>query len=95
MLRNIQHLALEVNSVANRLFPKRTDSSMYLKLYAETAEVIDSNGSPGEVADIFILWLDYAIRKNIDIEAEVVAKLKILEERAWTVNEAGVYQHVK
>jgi len=95
MIETIQSLALQVHSTADRLFPERTDESMYLKLYSETAEVIESNGEPDEIADVFILWLDYAVRKNVDIEAAVKRKLGILQERAWTKSAIGVYKHVK
>jgi hypothetical protein len=90
---NIQQLAEAVHATANELFPARTDNSMYLKLYSETAEVIESKGKEDEVADIFILWLDYAVRKNINIEAAVMKKLAILEQRNWECD-GGVYQHV-
>ena len=95
MISSIDHTALKVKSVADRLFPDRTDGSMYLKLYAETAEVIASDGEPDEVADIFILWLDYAKRKGIDIEAAINKKLAILEERSWRKDANGVYSHIK
>jgi len=90
---SVADLATEVKAVADRLFPGRTDQSMYLKLYEETAEVISSDGSPDEVADIFILWLDYAERKGIDIQAEVKKKLDILKQREWEIDPNGVYQH--
>ncbi len=95
MIASIDHTALKVKAVADRLFPDRTDASMYLKLYAETAEVIDSHGAEDEIADIFILWLDYAKRKGIDIEAAIDRKLKVLEERAWVLDANGVYNHVR
>ncbi|CAB4120824.1 hypothetical protein UFOVP2_2 [uncultured Caudovirales phage] len=94
MLMTTNDLALRVKLIADRLFPNRSDASMYLKLYEETAEVIQSNGAPDEVADIFILWMDYALRKGIDIEAEVMSKLRILESRAWELDNNGVYHHV-
>lgn len=92
---NINALALDVMNHADQLFPNRTDSSMFLKIYGETAEVIGSNGSADEVADIFILWLDYAARKGIDIESAVRAKMKINSDRKWFMNEVGVFQHVE
>ena len=95
MLQTTQHLALQVKMIADRLFPDRTDASLYLKLYEETAEVIASNGNPDEVADIFILWMDYAVRKGIDIEAAVQHKLAILQERGWQIDSNGVYQHTE
>jgi len=97
MITPIDSLAELVKSVADRLFPDRTDASMYLKTYEEMAEVIASNGTPkhpGEVADLFILTLDYAKRHGIDIEHEVRKKLAVLGERAWTMTPAGTYKHI-
>lgn len=87
-------LASDVFKQANRLFPDRTDSSMYLKLYAETAEVIDSKGRAEEVADVLIMWLDYAVRKGINIEEAIRAKMAINEKRTWEFSN-GVFQHVE
>ena len=95
MWQTIQHLALQVKVIADRLFPDRTDASLYLKLYEETAEVIASGGNSDEVADIFILWMDYAVRKGIDIEAAVQRKLAIIQERKWRIDANGVAQHVR
>jgi len=94
MITPVDSLAELVKSTADRLFPNRTDSSMYLKMYEEMAEVISSNGNAGEVADIFILMLDYAKRHGIDIEHEVRKKLAVLGQRAWVMTPAGVYKHV-
>jgi hypothetical protein len=87
--------ASAVKLLADGLFPDRTDTSMYLKLYEETAEVIRSGGAPDEVADIFILWLDYAARKGIDLEGAIWDKLTVLNLRRWRIDENGVYHHVK
>lgn len=92
---DIDSLATTVKEQADRLFPNRTDQSMFLKLYAETAECIRDPG-PDEIADVFILWLDYARRKDIDIEAAIYAKMNVNEQREWKQNsDTGVYQHVK
>ena len=91
----IDTLAREVKVHADTLFPGRTDASMFLKIYGETAEVIDSNGAADEIADIFIMWLDYAARKGVNIEAAVRAKMLINSKRSWVKTEAGVFQHVE
>lgn len=96
MLTTIDTLGFEVKSVADRLFPNRTDGSMFLKLYEETGEVVRDPSDPGEVADVFILWLDYAKRKGIDIEAEVRRKLAVLENRGWELDSTtNVYHHTE
>ena len=94
MNTSIDILAEEVKEVADRLFPDRTDQSMYLKLYEEIAEVIASNGDHDELADLFILLLDYAKRKNMNIDASVRAKLAILETRVWKMTPQGTFHHV-
>lgn len=94
-MSDIDTLADQVKAVADRLFPGRTDQSTYLKLYEEIAEVIASNGDHDELADLFILLLDQAKRKNMDIEASIRAKLTILETRVWKMTPQGTFHHVK
>lgn len=93
MITPIDALAEAVKEQADFLFPNRTDNSMFLKMYEEMAEVITSNGDPLEVADIFIMLLDYAKRKGIDIEASVRKKMQINYGRSWIVTESGVCRH--
>jgi len=96
MSTSINSLALEVYMVANALFPRRTDASMLFKLYEEIGEVVKDTNDPDEVADVFILWLDFAARKGMDIEAAVRKKLATLEERQWALNPVtNVYHHVE
>lgn len=93
---HINMIATCVKNQADRLFPKRTDQSMFLKLYGEVAEMIDATepNRGGEIADVLIMVLDYAARKGIDIEAEIHHKMAINENRDWATNELGVFQHV-
>lgn len=94
VIMTVSDLAHRSKSVGDILFPNRTDSSMFLKLYSEIGEMIDSDGDPEEVADVFIMLLDYAARKKIDIEHHVLAKMKINLGRAWTCDVNGVFRHV-
>ena len=91
---DIDHLAIIVRGQADALFPHRTDASMYLKLYSEIAEIIESNGSSDEVADAFIMLLDYAARKNIVLTDAILNKMEVNERRQWCLTPAGTYQHV-
>lgn len=93
-MTSIDELASEVTNQADRLFPKRTDASMFLKLYGEIAEMIESKGEADEVADVLIMVLDYAARRGIPIEAAIRAKMLVNEKRTWKINELGVAQHV-
>lgn len=88
-------LTEEVFNWAEATFPNRTDQSMFLKMYSEIGEMIDSDGDRLEVADVFILLLDYAKRKKIDLTASVRLKLEINKGREWAVDTNGVMSHVK
>lgn len=86
-------LAHEVFRWAEATFPNRTDSSMFLKMYSEIAELIRSDGEPLELADLFILLMDYAVRKNIAISKAVRQKLEINRSRTWKINSDGTMSH--
>lgn len=89
----IDELADAVREQADRLFPHRTDTSMYLKMFKELGEMIEE-GDPDEVADILIMVLDFAKRKQINIQSVIVNKMRINDNRKWVVNELGVMRHV-
>lgn len=89
---NINDLSMQIKLQADRLFPRRDDNSMFLKLVSEVGEFADERG-PGEMADIFIMLLDYAARKGWDIETAIRMKMSVNDRRSWTC-EDGVYRHV-
>jgi len=80
---------------AESAFPNRNDTSMYLKMYGEIAEMIESDGDADEIADMFILLLDYAKRKKVDIATSVFKKLEINRRRKWATDKNGVNSHVE
>lgn len=90
---DIDVLAEEVRTWADEAFPNRTDSSMFLKMYEEIGEVIRSGGDRLEVADLFILILDYAKRKNIVLRDAIGEKLEINRNRDWKLNADGTMSH--
>jgi hypothetical protein len=92
---DINELAAKVRAQADRLFPNRTDSSMFLKMYSELGEMTERPDDPMEVADAFILLLDYAHRKGINIRQVVEFKMAVNDNRSWIVNEMGVMRHDK
>jgi NTP pyrophosphatase (non-canonical NTP hydrolase) len=95
-MADINKMAEQCKAMADKLFPNRTDASMYLKLYGELAEVIESHGDPDEVADVFILFLDYAARKRIDLHEAINRKLTILMDREWDYDPStNTWQHRK
>jgi len=80
---------------AEATFPDRDDVSMYLKMYSEIGEMIESGGDDMEIADMFILLLDYAKRKKVDVTTSVMKKLDINRNRAWKIDDNGVASHVR
>ena len=90
---DIDVLAEEVTKWADQAFPHRTDASMFLKMYEEIGEVIHSGGDRLEVADLFILILDYAKRKNIVLRDAIGEKLEINRNRDWKLNADGTMSH--
>ena len=93
MFDDTDRLAHEVFHWAEAAFPNRTDSSMFLKMYSEIAELIRSDGEPLELADLFILLMDYAVRKDIVISTAVRQKLEINRQRTWKINADGTMSH--
>lgn len=94
----IDTLASQIEQQANCLFPNRTDTSMFLKIYHETSELIDANTpakKADELADLLIMLLDYGSRQGIQIEQAILKKMAINDARKWTTNEHGVNQHVE
>lgn len=94
---SVDKLASHVRKQADRLFPNRTDSSMFLKMYSELGELAaaktpEERGQ--EFADVMIMLLDYADVHGILIECRVTEKMAINEKRKWAANELGVFQHV-
>lgn len=92
----IDSLAYQIKEQADRLFPQRTDQSMFLKLYGEIAEMIDATDESlaGEVADVLIMVLDYAKVKGVNVEQAIRQKMAINDARTWKQNNLGAFQHV-
>ena len=93
----MDELATSINMWANSVFPNRTDASMFMKLYGEVAELVDATDDEceGEVADILIMVLDFAKRKNIDITMAVTRKMLINMGRKWEIGPNGTMRHVE
>ena len=81
-IRDIDLIAADITNWADQAFPARTDTSMFLKLYSEIAEMIDADdaNTGDEIADVLIMVLDYAKRRNIQI-ADVIQKKMEPEHR--------------
>jgi len=96
-MADIDALATRITAQADRLFPNRTDTSMFLKLYGEIAEMIDANPDnvEGEVADVLIMVLDFARRRGISISTAIQRKMAVNDVRKWETNQLGVAKHVE
>lgn len=67
---------------------------MYLKMFKELGELIE-DGDLEEVADILIMVLDFAKRKNMNIAEVILRKMDVNDQRTWEVNHLGVFRHVE
>lgn len=92
---HVGQLTEQVFEWAEATFPNRNDASMYLKMYGEIAEMIESDGDANEIADMFILLLDYAKRKKVDVATIVQRKLNVNRTRTWVTDKNGVNSHVR
>jgi hypothetical protein len=90
---SIDNLAMDIENQANVLFPRRTDTSMFLKLFSEVGELAE-NLSEDELADVLIMLLDFGSRKKFNIEAAIRRKMAVNATRKWEANELGVMKHV-
>lgn len=89
---SIDNLAMEVQEQADELFPKRTDDSMFKKLFSEIGEMAE-NPSEDEWADVAIMLLDFGGRKMFNMERAIRRKMIINQGRKW-VEVNGVNRHV-
>jgi len=97
VLRDIDLIAIDIHGWANRVFPDRTPQSMFLKLYHELSEMIDETGKPGvegEIADVLIMVLDFAVCQGVNVGEALQKKMDINAARTWKQNPLGDYSHV-
>lgn len=95
---NINLLSSLIRKQADRLFPARTDQSMFLKMYSELGELAGAKTHVErsmEMADIMIMLMDYADKHNINLQESIQMKMSINDKRTWEQNELGVFSHVK
>lgn len=90
---SIDNMAMEVMEQADELFPKRTDDSMFKKLFSEVGELVEE-GTEDEWADVMIMLLDYGARKQWALEKAIRNKMMVNQKRQWTFKN-GVARHVE
>lgn len=88
---SVDTLALEVQEQADELFPKRTDDSMFKKLFSEIGELVESPNED-EWADVMIMLLDFGSRKLFNMELAIRRKMLINQSRTWEMKN-GVAKH--
>lgn len=82
------------HAVAERLFPHRTSTTMFLKLYEEIGELVSNPDSGEELADIAIMILDHAERINYNLGRGVLEKLQKNLQRKWVMDiRTGIFSH--
>lgn len=85
-----------INDWITKLMPDRTPEMALQKLIMEEIPELLNGGvdDPLEWADIFILVLDCATLRDIDLVKAVHDKMDINEKRKWALNDKGVLHHV-
>lgn len=78
---------------ADQALPERTEAAGFLKLFEELGEVLSNPDDPAEWADVFIMLLDLAARRKINLPQAIMAKLAVLQTRDWVQTSTGTYQH--
>ena len=75
---------------------QRRPHGVLVKMLGEVAELFECPDDPLEVADIFILMLDYCHLMGIDPVDSVLEKLDINNHRIWKADSrTGIISHVK
>lgn len=95
-MTSIRQLQNEIAQWADQLNPDRTALSVIAKMLEELGELIASRrqDDPNELADVFILALDLAHIKNVDITQAVRTKMQINRQRQWRIADNGAMSHV-
>jgi guanylate kinase len=95
-LDTLQQLQAEAVQWADSVFPNRTPSSAFLKMFSELGEIIDCPTDGLEWADLFVLALDLMKMHGITDPASYIRqKLATNRERSWQVGANDVMSHVK
>jgi len=93
---SIRDAQAQITAWADWQFPGRTPVGTLLKLYGELGEVAASPASPHEVADVFILLIDYCSLQGIDLPQALKEKMAINRGRRWRFNSTtGLAQHIE
>lgn len=95
MIINLKKLTDFVVRWADGVYPERTPSSAFMKLFSELGELIDNPNDPLEYADIFIIMLDLANMHGVDIEKAIIDKININQRRSWGISDLGVLHNIK
>lgn len=77
-------------------FPDVTERGILAHIRREADELWDNPTDAGEMADLVILICHQAARMGVDLEAAVVAKHAVNQQRTWNApDHEGVIEHVR
>lgn len=90
-------LQKEIVDWADGILPNRSAYNALAKMMMEEIpELIASGGQdPLEIADVFILMMDYAHLQKVDILSAIREKMKINMDRTWAIGKNGLLTHVE
>ena len=92
---NESELVERIKCWADGVYPDRTAHGAFAKLVLEEIpEIVADPTDPGEWADAYILLVDAAALRGVDILAAASAKMDVNEGRTWKINrETGMMNH--
>ena len=94
-----QEIIKDIAEWQRKTFPASDDESKYHHLREETRELWEAMaigiGLGKELADCVILLIGIADNRNIDIQKEIIDKMKINKNRIWgEPNPLNIYHHI-
>lgn len=91
---HLEENLLDATEWVETVIPHRTHESTKKKFMEEVLELTISDfKDPKEFADVLILLDDLARTSGVDLADAVAEKNKINNNRTWTKDSRGVYQH--
>ena len=84
----------EVAAFAEKAFGPDREDAAWKKLFEEIGETLKNPDDPSEWADVFIILLDLATMRGVDVATATRAKLDIIKDRVWVQTPTGTFQHV-
>lgn len=81
---------------ADQVFPHSTLKSILAHLQEEVEEELNESASPDEAADVLLLLLHYAHKRQFDLFEEAKRKFDINRGRRWSKPDvSGISRHLE